>query len=294
MASPEIINLFLPIIVCALLGFIFAKFRKIDIKALADFIIYIASPALVIYSLANEHLVLTDIYSIAVSAAVVILGAGLIAFFLVKIFRLSFPTGLYLPIMFMNSGFIGYPLAFFIFGHGGLSRAIIYDIMNAILIFTVGIYLVSQRKDHWQILKMPFIYAVLIGLVVSFLRINLPSGLSASFGLIGNASIPLAIFMLGYRLASIKLNSWKLSLLASVLRIGIGFGIALLMVNLFKIGPVNRQIILLSSTLPSAFTTIALAEEYDAEPELVASTIAFSMLLSLFILPLLLTQLIRL
>lgn len=294
MPSLEIIDLFLPIIVCALLGFVFAKFKKIDIKTLADLIIYIASPALVIYSLANEHLQLIDISSVAVSAAAVILGTGLIIFCLVKIFRLPFPIGLYLPIMFMNSGFIGYPLGFFIFGHGGLSRAIIYDIMNAILIFTVGIYLVSQRKDHWQIFKMPFIYAVLIGLAISFWGIKIPGGLSASFGLIGNASIPLAIFMLGYRLSSIKLNSWKFPLLASILRIGLGFGMALLIVNLFKIGAINRQIILLSSSLPSAFTTIALAEEYEAEPELVASTIAFSTILSLFFLPLLLTQLIRL
>ena len=294
MPSFEIINLFLPIIICALLGFVFAKFKRMDIKSLADFIIYIASPALVIYSLSNEHLQFTDISAIAISAALVILGAGVITFCLAKLFRLSLPTGLYLPIMFMNSGFIGYPISYFIFGHAGLSRAIIYDIMNAILIFTVGIYLVSRRRDHWQILKMPFIYAVLIGLAISFWGIKIPHSISASFGIIGNAAIPLAIFMLGYRLAGINFSSWKTSLLASALRIGVGFSLAFLIINLFKLGAINRQIILLSSSLPSAFTTIALAEEYDADPELVASTIAFSTLLCLIILPFLLTQLVKL
>jgi hypothetical protein len=99
--------------------------------------------------------------------------------------------------------------------------------------------------------------------------------------------------MLGYRLASIKINSWKFSLLASGFRLGLGFAIALLLVKLLKIGGINQQIILLSSSLPSAFTAIALAEEYEAEPELVASTIALSTLLSLITLPLLLSYLVR-
>lgn len=294
MPSPEIINLFLPIILCVLLGYVFARFKRIDIKPLADFIIYIGSPALVIYSLSNEHLRLTDISSIALSATAVILGAGIITFCLAKLFRFSFPTGLYLPVMFMNSGFIGYPVSFFVFGQAGLSRAIIYDIMNAILIFTVGIYLVSQKKDHWQILKMPFIYAVVIGLVISFLGLKIPHGLSASFAMIGNASIPLAIFMLGYRLANINFSSWGFSLLASLSRLGFGFGLALLIINLFKFEAINRQIILLSSSLPSAFTLIALAEEYEADSELVASAIALSTFFSLIFLPLLLTQLVKL
>ena len=293
MLSPPLINLFLPIIICALLGFIFAKFKKIEIKTLADFIIYIASPALVIYSLTHENLRLVDMALIASLALLVILGSGAVVFVLAKIFKLSLPAGLYLPIMFMNSGFIGYPVSFFVFGQAGLSRAIIFDIMNAILIFTVGIYIISQRSDRWQIFKIPFLYAVLIGFGISLLGIKIPAGIYDSLGLIGNTAIPLALFMLGYRLASIKINSWKFSLLASGFRLGLGFAIALLLVKLLKIGGINQQIILLSSSLPSAFTAIALAEEYEAEPELVASTIALSTLLSLITLPLLLSYLVR-
>lgn len=278
MAFFEIINVILPIIIITSLGYIIVRFKKINIKTLANFIIYISSPALVFALLSKQQIVLGEIATIISSAILVVLGLGLICYLF---FRAVIPTGLYLPIMFMNSGFIGYPLALFAFGERGLSQTIIYDLMNGILIFTVGIYIASQGKDRWQVFKIPFIYAALAGIILSLTGIKIPEAIHSPLNLLGKTTIPLALFMLGCRLAEIKIVSWRLPLLASCLRLGLGFGLGLLAVYLFKLQGVTAKIVVLISSLSSAVTTIALAEEYDVNPDLVASTIALTTLLSI-------------
>jgi predicted permease len=277
----EIATVIIPIILIALIGFIFGKLREINLKTLADYIIYISSPALALSLLSVQRMELKEVSFIALSAALVILGTGAISYILFKVIKLKVPLGLYLPIMYMNSGFIGYPLVLFAFGTRGLSKAIIFDITNAILIFTVGIYMVSQAKNRWQVFKIPFIYAAALGIFLSLTGIKMPQFIHSPIYLIGGTTIPLALFMLGCRLAEIKVVTWKLPLIASCLRLFIGLGLGLLAVFIFKLQGLTANIVILVSSLSSAVTTVALAEEYDANPELVAPTIALSTLLSL-------------
>ncbi len=277
----DIVKVMLPIVLITLTGFIYRRSKEIDLKPLADFIIYVSAPALALTQLSMQRMPLREISLIALSAALVILGAGAISLVLFRSFRLKAPPGLYLPIMFMNSGFIGYPLTLFAFGGIGLSKAIIYDIMNAILIFTVGIYLVSKEKSRWHVFKIPFIYAAIIGLILSLTRVQLPQYIYSPLYLIGGAMIPLALFMLGCRLAQIKMVSWKLPLIATCLRIGVGLGLGLLAAAIFRLEGITARVVILISSLSSAITTVALAEEYDSSPELVSSTIALSTLASM-------------
>lgn len=277
----DILKVIVPIILVALIGFIFGKFRKPNLKTFADYIIYISSPALALAHLSMQRMKLGEISTLALSAVLVILGTGIITYLFFKITKIQAPTGLFLPIMFMNSGFIGYPLALFAFGGAGLNKAIIYDITNGILIFTVGIYLVSRGKDRWQVLKLPFIYAAALGIILSLTGVRISQPVYSAIYLLGGTTIPIALFMLGCRLANMRIVSWKLPILASILRLGIGLLLGLLAVFIFRLQGLTANIVILISSLSAAVTCIALAEEYDCEPELVASTIALSTILSL-------------
>ena len=290
----EILKIITPIIVIILVGLIFGRLKKIEIKTIADLIIYVTAPALALSQLSLQRLPLQEITSIAGSASLVILGCGLAAYLIFKVTRTAVPVSLYLPVMFMNTAFIGYPLALFTFGSDGLSKAIIYDVTNAILIFTLGIYLISRGKDSWQVFKIPFIYAAAAGLFLSFTGIRLPQYIYSPFYIIGETTIPLALFLLGYRLANMKIFSWKLPLIASALRIVVGLGLGLLAVFLFQLTGLTAKIVILISSLSSAITCIALSEEYDQEPELVASTIALSTVISLAAIIIVLNWLVKL
>lgn len=280
MLYSQIAKIILPITIIALIGFIFGKLKKTECKSMADFIIYIASPALAITQLSMQRITIPEIFSISMSAAFIILGLGTIAWLLFKITKTSVPNGIYLPIMFMNSGYLGYPLVLFAFGAEGLSKAIIFNMTNAILVFSVGIYIINRGKDRWQFLKVPFIYAAVLGMLLSLTGQRLPSFIYSPLYLLGATTIPLAIFMLGSSLAKTKINSLKLPLLASVLRIGLGFCLGLLAVFLFRLQGVTADMVILLSSLASGLMPIAISEEYDRDSNLIASTIALSTLMS--------------
>jgi predicted permease len=112
-------------------------------------------------------------------------------------------------------------------------------------------------------------------------RVQLPQYIYSPLYLIGGTMIPLALFMLGCHLAQIKIVSWKFPLIATCLRIGAGLGLGLLAVWLFRLEGVTAKVVILVSSLSSAITTVALAEEYDSSPELVSSTIALSTFVSM-------------
>lgn len=294
MAILEIVKIIAPIIIITLIGCLLGRLRKIDLKTMADLIIYISAPALALTQLSMRRMDLQEIAGISGSAVLVILGCGLAAYLIFKITKAAVPLGTYLPIMFMNSGFIGYPLTLFALGGEGLNKAIIYDLTNAALIFTLGIYLISQGKDRWQIFKIPFIYAALLGLFLSFTGIKLPQYIYSPLYILGGTTIPLALLMLGCRLANIKILSWKLPLIASILRIGIGLGLGLIAVFLFQLSGTAAKVVILLSSLSSAITCIALAEEYNADRDLIASTIALSTIISFGVIIIILNWLARL
>lgn len=280
MATLEILRILTPIFLLALMGFVFEKYIKLDLKIIADIVIYFASPALVFTMLLDNPVNLQEFASISLSAAFVMLGAGLISYIISKSFDLKLPVGLYLPIMSMNSGYLGFPIIYFALGQFALSKAIIYNLTNVLILFSVGIYIVSQGKDRFQFLKIPFLPAAMAGLLFSSIGLKVPTPIYFPLYFLGQAAIPLSLFMLGYRLAKTKIGSVKLPLLTSLLRLGLGLCLGIIAVYIFGLQGITAKVVILLSSLASGITSIALAEEYGSDPDLVAATIALSTLLS--------------
>ena len=133
----EALKVIAPIIIITSFGYIYGKFRTLNLKTLADLIIYFGSPALVFTQLAKQQIIIAEFLQIILSVLFVVLGSGFVAWLIFRFRKRDLPTSIYLPIMFMNSGFIGYPLALFAFGQFGLNRAILFNTVNAILVFKV-------------------------------------------------------------------------------------------------------------------------------------------------------------
>ena len=93
---------------------------------------------------------------------------------------------------------------------------------------------------------------------------------------------------LGYRLHGIRSLTWGHSFAGALIRVVGGFASAYLTVALLGIHGINRQVILLYGSLPSAVINFMLTEKYSRDPELAASIILLSTLLSLISVPLVL------
>jgi predicted permease len=97
------------------------------------------------------------------------------------------------------------------------------------------------------------------------------------------------LIILGYNLARVKVISLPNTLLASVLRVGVGLMIGFLIVNLLDITGVFRSVVILESAMPAAAMSVIITTKYRSEEDLVASVVFITTLASLVIIPFLLT-----
>lgn len=283
----HVLQTIFPVFTLMAAGYFFAKVKKIDLSAITDLVLYVATPALVFSYISRRHFVLTDFFLLGGAAVFVILGVGGLTFLVARLRRIE-DRGLYLPSMFMNSAYLPFPLVLLAFGDVGLSRAILYFLIVSILQFSLGVYLVTFQKSLKPILRFPILHAFAAALLVNFFKIPIPPLVMVPFTMMGNLAITLMVFALGYKISDLQAHSLRLPLLASGLRILGGFLLGLLFVEVFGVTGLNRAVILLVSSMPSAVFNFVLAEKYRCSPDLVASTILVSTLAGLVTIPLVL------
>ncbi len=282
-----ILNTVIPVFLIIAIGFIIGKKIKINTQPFVDIIVYIAGPFLIFTSLAKSNIELNDFFVIAIVTVAFTLILWLLAYLIFKIIK-SKNYGLYLPMAHGNTGYLGWPVALFAFGIAGLSRAVIFDAVASVFLFSLGIYVVHRKNELKEIFKIPLIYALVLGFLFNFFKIPVPKMAFSALEMIGMITIPLALLVLGYKLTEIKLKSAKIAFLASLFKVGIGFLIAFLIVSLFSITGVTRNIILLEASMPSAVMTMILCQKYKRDAALVASTVLISTLISIATIPLVL------
>lgn len=290
MFSIKVLSIVSPVFSIIGLGFIFARFKKISLEPVMEILLYLTIPAFVISSLTKKHLVPGELVVVSLAASGVVLGTGLVSFIYLRIINRKELRGFYLPIMFTNSGNMGLSLALLAFGEEGLAIAIIYYVATSMLVYSLGIYIAKGEGGFLEIFKLPLIYASIIGITLNLTNTVLPKPFLSTVEILGNATIPLMLVSLGYRLRSTHLTSLGISISGALIAIIGGASIAYLITILFGIDGLNQKIIILSSSMPSAIITFIISYRYKLHSELVASIIFISTLLSLITTPVILAM----
>ena len=274
----------IPVFLLIAAGFTFAHWKKINLTSVTEVIVYLGTPSLVFSSLAGKPLFATDI---AVLSAGILLIFAIVGFFIRLYFLVSgfSSRGFALPTLFMNAGNMGIPLALFAFGQAGLQRATLMFVIITFLQFSLGIYVLNGRGNWTEIFRLPLIYAALAGLSVNLAQISLPEVLLRPIIMLGQATIPIMLISLGYRLHEVESLQWGHALGGALARIGGGFAAANLAVHLIGAEGVNRQVLLLYGALPAAVVNFVLTEKYRQDPALAASIVVISTFISIFTIP---------
>ena len=274
----------IPVFLLIAAGFVFAHWKKINLTSVTEIIVYLGTPSLVFSSLAGKPLFATDI---AVLSAGILLIFAIVGFFIRLYFLVSgfSSRGFALPTLFMNAGNMGIPLALFAFGQAGLQRATLMFVIITFLQYSLGIYILNGRSNWTEIFRLPLIYAALAGLSVNLAQISLPEVLLRPIIMLGQATIPIMLISLGYRLHEVESLQWGHALGGALARIGGGFAAANLAVHLIGAEGVNRQVLLLYGALPAAVVNFVLTEKYRQDPALAASIVVISTFISIFTIP---------
>jgi malate permease and related proteins len=274
----------IPVFMLIATGFIFAHWKKINLASLTEIIVYLGTPSLVFTSLAGKPLFFADIAVLFLGVIIIFSGVGLVIGFYFLLFRFS-SRGFALPALFMNAGNMGIPLALFAFGRPGLQRATLMFVMITFLQYTLGIYLLNGRGNWKETFRLPLIYATVAGLAVNLVQMGIPELLLQPFSLLGQATIPIMLISLGYRLYDVQSIKWGHALGGALVRIFGGAASAFLAVNLIGAQGVNRQVLLLYGCLPAAVVNFILTEKYRQDPELAASIVVLSTFISVCTIP---------
>ena len=298
MIVSEIINVILPVFILLGIGFFVGRFMDIQTKPVSDLCIYVFSPALFFHSVTTSSLDLGDLGRIVLFALLLfVLFAVLIRLLgIVLGWNLSYRNTMMLASAFPNTGNYGLPIVLFAFGDEGMAIAIIYVVMQSLLMNSAGIFYASNHADVSKkaifitIIRMPGFIAITIGLVLKIAGIAVPEALGNATGLLGQAAVPVLLTLLGITLASIQIKTvLKFIGTAAVLKLvafpAIAFG---LLAWLYPAGSLEAKVLLISAATPAAATTTLLAMKFNMNPDMVSSAMFVSTLASIVTIPALL------
>ncbi|GAA0846695.1 AEC family transporter [Marinobacter szutsaonensis] len=283
----QILSTMLPVFLITGCGALYGRYRSPDIKGLNVLNMELFVPLLVFAVLADQQAPLQEYARLALGATVVVLGSGIVLYPLAKALKLNLKTFLP-PMMFNNSGNMGIPVLLLAFGDAALPAAIVLFIVEMLLHFSVGLYMLDPHTSIIQRLKLPIVFACVAGLAVNLSGIALPATLLESMNMLGEVCIPLMLFALGVRMLDIDFNDWKLGLLGAIACPASGLLLAWPLIAVLDLPGLQAASLWVFAALPPAVLNYMVAEQYQQEPHTVASLVLLSNLGSLVVMPIVL------
>lgn len=280
----RIFSIIFPVFACSALGAAYGYYHRPDMAVVNRINMEFFAPFLVFWALMDKPFDFLAFRDLAIGGVAVVLGSGLLLLPLAWLLRINLKTFLP-PMMFNNSGNMGIPLVLFAFGEQALQAAIVLFIIEMVLHFTVGFYILNHRTNPLQLLKMPMIQATILGLLCSSLHITLPDALANTVKLLGQVSVPLLLFSLGVRLLDVNFRDWKLGTLGAIAGPAAGVASVFLITPLLDLNTTQYAQLLIFAALPPAVLNVLVAEQYQQEPDRVASIVLLGNLASLIIMP---------
>ena len=280
----RLFNIVFPIFSIVAVGYLYSRWRRPDMTAANQINMTILLPALIFNILSAKDFHLGEYGQLALGAAAVVLGSGLLGTLVAKAAHISTKTFVP-PMMFTNSGNMGLPLAVLAFGEQALPAAVVLFLIENGLHFTLGTYLMDHRAHFLKVATQPIVMATIVGITFSLFGWLVPKTLDTAIGMLGQASIPLLLFSLGTRLTSVDFGEWRVGLLGAVMCPLTGIIMVLLVRPFLDLAPLQLSLLIVFGTLPPAVLNYLIAEQYQQEPGKVASIVLMGNLASFISLP---------
>lgn len=274
------------------------KIAKPDwVSVLNLFGFYIAFPALIFKSLAFADISLQLhgmilLLQLGIATGIMLLTYGIGTWLgLNKADRNTYTIGLY----FSNAGYIGISALQLVFGDAAAAEGAVIVSAMIVVTLTLGIGLLEASKHRAVRLKPillgiarnPLIWATLVGFVVGFSSLELPTVIVQFVELLAATASPTVLVALGIFMAFNRPKQHALRQ-ASVLAIGKVVIIPAILGATVWLLPNSDWLdtTFIQSVMPVAITAFALSEIYPMNRPVISSSIVISVLLSFVTIPL--------
>ncbi|MHB9034697.1 MAG: AEC family transporter [Anaerolineae bacterium] len=185
----------------------------------------------------------------------------------------------------------GYPIGQIMHGDAGVARVAMYDIGNVLYISTVALWVAQAygtkgRQNLWMsllaILKSPFIWAALAGVLIGRFKLPLDGIVGDVLGRLAAANTPLVMIAVGSFLNP-KVAQGKLVLLIAFVRILLGGVIAWLAALALGLRGMDLALVAMLASLPVGTTPLIYSSNEGLDPELAASAISATVMIGLVV-----------
>lgn len=292
------------LVLCMAVGFIARKGKILkagDMPGLTSLVLNVTLPPLLIMSMQREFdmeafrgSLLVMALMVVIHISVLIMGLGI-----VKLMKLegAQKAVFLLALLFANTGFMGIPLIYAMYGQEAmLYTAVANSIMNT-LVPTLGIAILlgsggRSKINVKSILLNKIILSTLFGFMLFIFSIRIPELIGNGLTMIGSATTPLSMIIIGSMLAENELkgvfSDWRIYVVA-LFRLLVFPLIAFFILSRVVADQMAVTVLTMLTAMPVAAIIAILAAEHDKEPQLASKIVFITTILSIFTIPLLVT-----
>lgn len=297
-------------------------------KGISNFILYVAQPVLVFEAYVqpfNEEILKNSIYVLVISMLMHALFA-LVAILAFKRAKDSARRMLKMTTVFSNAAFMGIPLIDAVFGSDATIYATIYNITFNLFLWSLGVYFCTENRDMdkngqtdskkqsasnaFSTLGKAFVHpvtiAAVLGLLVFCLKLDwlfTTPFLVEDKNLIGESLIsikslvaPLSMVVIGIRLADINFKGFFKDVYMYVFIFLRHFALPFVTILLIalagaigiELGDTVPLVLIIMSATPAASSSTMFAEKFDCDAAYASKLVAFSTILSIVTMPVML------
>jgi predicted permease len=255
-------------------GYLLGRVREVDTEPLSTVTVYVLLPALVFETLVTLE---TGLGTAAAAVAAMVGFTALVGALSWGVSRArgregTVVVGAAMAAAVPNTGNFGIPVATFAFGAAGRSTAVLFVLVQNLLLYTVGVYLLSRGAEGTdgtalgRVARQPVVWALLAaGAAVALGVVPPEDGTTMdTLRLVGNASIPVFLVVLGLQVESMDLGATVRETLPTVgLKLLVAPVVAVGVAALVDIGdPAVTAAFVVLAAGPSAVTPLVLSIEF--------------------------------
>lgn len=198
-----------------------------------------------------------------------------------------------------NTGFVGLTLTQVLTSPENNNWAVLFSVTNNVVgTYSIAVLIASyfgdrETKNHWwtqlkDLFTVPSLWTFFIGLNTQFVK--LPAEVDLALEQAVWVVIALALLLVGFRLGGMKgWQSLQTASIASILKVFIVPALVGLGATYFGVTGEERLVLVLMSGTPTGLSVLILAEVYELDRNLLASSIALTFVGLILALPLWLT-----
>ncbi len=279
----------LPIITLVALGWLLQPRLKLDVGSLNRLQVYVVMPAFLVHFLSSGKQPIAEVWPVVTFGVIQFLILIPLGWLLVVLFRMRRSLG---PMMglgtaYANVGFFGIPVTQLAFGSEYLLHQSVLTALMAVLVCTVGVWLLapsggSKLGKLKNVFETPLIPSVVLGLSLRGFEVELPVVVSQPLQFLGSIFTPLALYTLGAQVASAKAMRIEagpqtlIMLLKFLVSPLLSWGICVAM----GLPPDVTAVIVVAAATPVGVLITIFAAEYKTEPEFISTAVVISTALS--------------